>query len=92
MKVGVLGTGDVGKALANGMLLLGHEVMLSGRDANNEGANEWARGAGAKASVGTFADAARFGEMLFLATNGMAAENALKLLPPYAQGTSVRAR
>ena len=34
MRVGVLGTGDVGKALGNAFLALGHEVRMGARDAN----------------------------------------------------------
>ena len=82
MKVGVLGTGDVGRALANGMVSLGHDVMLSGRDANNQSAAEWAQSVGAKASHGSFADAAKYGEILFLATKGTATEDALRLAGP----------
>lgn len=82
MNIGVLGTGDVGKSLANGMLLLGHAVKLGSREADNESAAAWAKGAGPKASHGTFADAAAFGEMVFVATNGMAAVAALGLAGP----------
>ena len=78
MKVGVLGTGDVGKALAAGMLLLGNDVMLSGRE-NNEAAREWARAAGGKAQSGSFADAAAFCEIAFLGTKGTATEDALRM-------------
>ena len=35
MKVGILGTGDVGKSLAKAFLTLGHEVKIGGREANN---------------------------------------------------------
>jgi predicted dinucleotide-binding enzyme len=72
MKIGVLGTGDVGKALGNGFLATGHEVMMGSRSATNESALAWAKGAGAKASVGTFADAAKFGELVVFATKGAA--------------------
>jgi predicted dinucleotide-binding enzyme len=82
MKVGVLGTGDVGKALGNGMLLLGHEVMLSGREAENASASAWAGAAGPRASYSAFADAAKYGEIFFLATRGMATEEALRMAGP----------
>ena len=72
MKIGVLGTGNAGKALGRGFLALGHEVKMGARDANNEKAVAWARDAGGKASHGTFAEAARFGEIVVLATRGMA--------------------
>ncbi len=78
-KVGVFGTGNVGQVLATGMLGLGHEVMLAGREANNEKALAWAQKSGERASVGTFADAAAFGEIIIIATKWEGTENALKL-------------
>jgi hypothetical protein len=79
MRVAILGTGDVGKALGRGFLSRGHEVRMGSRDAKNEKALAWAKQAGAKASVGTFEDAAKFGELAVLATNWMGTENALRL-------------
>ncbi|HTO96619.1 MAG TPA: NAD(P)-binding domain-containing protein [Myxococcales bacterium] len=79
MKVAILGTGDVGKALGRGFLSRGHEVRMGSRDARNEKALAWAKQGGGKASVGTFEEAARFGELAVLATNWMGTENALKL-------------
>jgi hypothetical protein len=79
MKVAILGTGDVGKALGRGFLSRGHEVRMGSRDARNEKALGWGKQAGAKASVGTFEDAAKFGELAVLATNWMGTENALRL-------------
>lgn len=32
MKIGILGTGDVGKELAAGYMAAGHEVMIGTRD------------------------------------------------------------
>jgi len=72
MKIGVLGTGNVGKAIGHGFVTLGHEVKMGAREANNDKAVAWAREAGGKASHGTFADAARFGEIVVIATLGMA--------------------
>lgn len=77
MKIGVLGTGDVGKALGNAFLALGHDVMMGARSAGNDKALEWAKAGGARASTGTFADAAAFGELVVLATLGMANESVL---------------
>ena len=82
MRVGILGTGDVGKALAKGFVTLGHDVKMGSRDAKNEKALAWASELGAKASVGTFADAAAFGDIVVLATLGVANESALKLAGP----------
>lgn len=79
MHVGILGTGDVGRALGRGFATLGHEVKMGSREAKNEKALAWANEVGAKASVGTFADAASFGEVVVLATVGVANESALRM-------------
>jgi 8-hydroxy-5-deazaflavin:NADPH oxidoreductase len=68
--VGVLGTGVVGSAIGSRLVVLGHEVRMGSREAGNENARGWADEAGPKASEGTFADAAAFGELLFNCTNG----------------------
>jgi 8-hydroxy-5-deazaflavin:NADPH oxidoreductase len=82
MRVGILGTGDVGKALGKGFVTVGHDVKMGSREAKNEKALAWARELGAKASVGTFADAASFGDIVVLATLGVANESALKMAGP----------
>jgi hypothetical protein len=82
MKIGILGTGDVGRALGNGFIDLGHEVMIGGRSANNEKAQAWVKSAGKKASAGTFADAAGFGEIVAICTLGAATEEVLKQAGP----------
>jgi len=79
MKIGILGTGDVGRALGNAFIALGHEVMMGSRDAHNEKAVAWASTSGINASTGTFADATKFGEVVVLALSWSGAENALKL-------------
>ena len=82
MKIGILGTGDVGKALGNGFIALGHEVKMGSRDGANPKAHAWAREMGPKASTGSFADAAAFGEVLVLATLGTANGSAIQLAGP----------
>ncbi|HEX9162847.1 MAG TPA: NADPH-dependent F420 reductase [Thermoanaerobaculia bacterium] len=77
MKVGVLGSGDVGKVLAAGFLSLGHEVKIGSREPEKLAA--WLNAAGPGASSGSFEDAARFGDVIVLATLGAAAENAIHL-------------
>ena len=77
MKIGVLGTGMVGATLATRFAALGHEVRMGARDAKNPKAAVWAEAAGAKASHGTFADAAAFGEIVFNCTNGAGSLDAL---------------
>jgi hypothetical protein len=82
MKVGILGTGDVGKALARGFIALGHEVKMGSREATNDKAAAFVKETEGKASAGTFADAAAFGEVVVLATLGAANKNVLALAGP----------
>ncbi len=82
MKIGVLGSGDVGQALGRGFIARGHEVKIGSRAANNEKAMNWAKQAGARASTGDFAEAARFGDLVVLATLWSGTENALRLAGP----------
>lgn len=70
MKIGILGTGMVGNTIASKLVALGHEVMMGSRTANNEKARAWVAQTGARARAGTFADAAAFGEMIWVCTSG----------------------
>jgi 8-hydroxy-5-deazaflavin:NADPH oxidoreductase len=47
MRIGVLGTGTVGRTLATKLVALGHEVMVGSRQAGNEAATAWAWTSGA---------------------------------------------
>jgi 8-hydroxy-5-deazaflavin:NADPH oxidoreductase len=78
MKFGVLGTGMVGQTLGGKLVELGHEVKMGSRRAGNEKAVAWASEAGERASEGSFADAAEFGEVVVNATSGTAALEALE--------------
>jgi predicted dinucleotide-binding enzyme len=78
MRIGVLGTGMVGRAIATKLADLGHEVKMGSRTAANESAAEWVASAGAGASQGTFADAAAHGELVFNCTAGEASLAALE--------------
>lgn len=75
MKIGVFGTGMVGSTIASKLVALGHDVKMGSRDANNEKAAAWAKQSGG--SHGTFADAAKHGEVVFNCTNGRGAPEAM---------------
>ena len=75
MKVGILGSGDVGKALAGGFIKHGHQVVLGTRDAGKL-KDFVAQHKGAEAK--SFADAAKFGDVVVLAVKGTAALDVLK--------------
>lgn len=76
-KIAVIGSGQVGQVLADGFLKHGHEVVRGTREPSKLA--EWKAGAGPKASVGTFAEAAKFGDVVVLAVKGTAAEEAVAL-------------
>ncbi len=70
--VAVLGSGVVGKVLAEGFLKYGDTVVRGSRDVAKLAG--WLAGAGPKASTATFQDAARQAEIVVLAVKGSAAE------------------
>jgi predicted dinucleotide-binding enzyme len=79
MKVGILGSGAVGQALGKGFADLGHEVKIGTRDPGQDKIKTWVASTGHKASAGTYAAAASFGELLVLSTPWSGTENAIKL-------------
>lgn len=76
MKVGILGSGDVAKALAGGFLKHGHDVMLGTRTPAKLA--EWMK-VNSQARTGSFAEAAKFAELMVLAVKGAAATSVLNL-------------
>lgn len=80
--VGVLGTGDVGKVLGAGFASLGHAVKIGSREPESEKVQSWVKATGNGASAGSFADTARFGEIIVLATLWGGTENAIELAGP----------
>ena len=79
MNIAVFGTGMVGATIGSKLINLGHSVMMGSRTTTNEKAATWAAANGAKATTGTFADAAVFGNTIFNCTNGFGAIEAMKL-------------
>ena len=77
MKIGIIGSGIVAQQLGLGLTRLSHEVKLGTRDVSK--LEEWKKQAGIKASVGSNEDAAKFGELIVLATGWAGTENALNL-------------
>jgi predicted dinucleotide-binding enzyme len=75
MKIGVLGSGDVAKALGGGFLKHGHQVSMGTRDPAKLA--DWAK-KNAAARIASFADAAKFAEVVVLAVKGTAAADALR--------------
>lgn len=76
MKIGVIGSGDVAQTLAGGFIKHGHEVKVGSRTPDKLA--DWAA-KNPSATLGSFADAAEFGELLVLAVGGKVAADALRL-------------
>lgn len=77
MKIGIIGTGTVGQTLGTGLKKLNHDVMIGSRNPQKEELQKWVMASGGKG--GTFAEAAAFGEMIFICTSWEGTENAIKL-------------
>jgi 8-hydroxy-5-deazaflavin:NADPH oxidoreductase len=75
-KVGILGSGIVGKTLASGFTKKGYSVMIGSRTPAK--LDDWNRKENSKILTGTFIDTASFGEILVLALKGSIAEEVLK--------------
>lgn len=72
-KVAILGSGQVGDALAKGFLTHGHAVMRASREP--EKLSSWKEQG---AQIGTYAEAAKWGEIIVLAVKGSAAEQVIE--------------
>ncbi len=77
MRIGVLGTGMVGRTIATGLVELGHEVTMGSRSAGSAALAGWVDGTEGSARGGTFADAAAAAELAFNCTAGGASLDAL---------------
>jgi hypothetical protein len=75
MKIGILGSGDVAKTLATGFIKHGHDVKVGTRTPDKLA--DWAK-ENPKAGIATFADTAKFGEVVLLAVKGTAAADACR--------------
>jgi predicted dinucleotide-binding enzyme len=74
MKIGIIGSGDVAQALAAGFLKHGHDVTLGTRSPAKLA--DWAA-SNPQGRVGTFAETAKFADVIVLAVKGTVAAEAL---------------
>jgi predicted dinucleotide-binding enzyme len=74
-KIGIVGSGIVGQTLANGFVKHGYDVVLGTNTASKR--EQLQAKTNGKAKIGSFEDAAKFGDVVVLATKGMAAEAAV---------------
>lgn len=76
-RIGIIGSGMVSIALANGLARHGYQVMIGTNDQEKHA--DIRTKTENRASIGTFSETARFSDLLVLAVKGRAAENALTL-------------
>ena len=77
MKLGIIGSGGVAQTLGTAYLGKGFEVKLGSR--STEKLSDWLASADGAATVGSFTDAAAFGDVIFITVLGEAALNAIDL-------------
>ncbi|MCB0395133.1 MAG: NAD(P)-binding domain-containing protein [Flavobacteriales bacterium] len=75
-KIGIIGSGIVAKTLGAGCLKHGYEVMLGTRDTSK--LSEW-NATHPEAKIGSFEEAAAFGDIVILAVSGRVAKDALAM-------------
>lgn len=78
MKVGILGSGEAGCTLGRGLIRLGYSVMIGTRDPRKEKLQQWIQENRPAASLGTFAEAAASGDILFLCTSWSGTQAAIE--------------
>ena len=86
-KVAILGSSNVGSALAKGFVDNGYAVSLASRDPGKLA--QWKDAAGANASTGTYAEAAAWCDLAVLCVKGTAAEGLIRELAPSLEGKVV---
>lgn len=76
MKIGIIGSGEMGQALGIAFLKEGHEVMLGTRDVRKVAVVKW-KETNVGGLTGTFDAVASFGELIVLSTAGAVANQAI---------------
>lgn len=78
MKIGIIGSGIVGRVLAKAFLNEGHGVMLGTRNITKDEVVKW-KEQNERGLLGSFQETAQFGEIIVLAVSGLAVEDAIHL-------------
>lgn len=78
MKIGILGSGIVGRVLGTAFIKEGHQVMLGTRDVNKEDVVKW-KTQNSVGQVGSFDQTAEFADIIVLAISGLAAKEVIEL-------------
>jgi hypothetical protein len=77
MKVGIIGSGTVGRQLAIGLTRSGHEVKIGTRDTSK--LNEWMKSIDENIYVAGLNETTAFGDLIVLATSWTGTKNAIEL-------------
>jgi predicted dinucleotide-binding enzyme len=78
MKIGIIGSGIVGRVLATAFLKEGHDVMLGSRSIDKEELVKW-KTENPSGQTGIFSEVAAYGELIVLATGGTVTESAIQI-------------
>ena len=78
MKIGIIGSGLVGRVLASAFLKEGYDVMLGTRNTSKQEVVKW-KNENLSGKTGSFNETTEFGELLVLATGGNVTEEAIRL-------------
>ncbi|MER3498817.1 MAG: DNA-binding protein [Chitinophagaceae bacterium] len=82
MKLGILGSGIVGQTLGKAFLSEGHEVMIGTRNASKVELLKW-KDQNPGGQLGSYAEAAQFGEVLIIAVGGLVVEDVIQQAGPH---------
>lgn len=82
MKIGIWGSGNVGKTLAKGLAVSGHRVVVSSREPDHPKHASWKKETGSSVGMVTFDEAARFGETMILALPWNGLKDVLESIDP----------
>jgi predicted dinucleotide-binding enzyme len=75
--IGIIGSEIVARTLGSGFLKYGYEIMLGTRDTSK--LMDWKSKEGVGAQLGSFAEAAAFGDIVVLATKGTVTKSVLEI-------------
>ena len=78
MKIGIIGSGIVGRILSTAFLKEGHKVMMGTRNVSKEEVMKWKK-ENPTGLVGSFQETAQFGEIIVLGISGLVTEDAINL-------------
>jgi predicted dinucleotide-binding enzyme len=78
MKIGIIGSGIVGRTLGNAFLQEGYEVKLGSRNPSKEEVVKW-KSENTTGLTGNFTETAEFADIIVLAVSGLIASDAIKL-------------